>query len=381
MAGIYIHIPFCRQACHYCDFHFSTNLSRKNEMIMAIAKEIENSSEKINDQIHTIYFGGGTPSLLSQEELRLLFATIHQNYEVCNEAEVTLEANPEDLSTENATGFLEAGINRLSIGIQTFENERLKWMNRAHDSTQSSTAVANAREAGFKNISLDLIYAVPEHGQQGWILDLEKTIALNPEHISLYGLTIEPETVFGKWERDQKLVEVPESDAADQYLQAIDLLKKSGFLHYEVSNFGKKGYHSRHNHSYWSGVPYLGFGPGAHSFDGKDQRRFNIRNNAKYIKGINENEAQYETESLSPTQRRNEQILTGLRTAKGIRISDFDYGRKDSFINDHHSFINEMQQKNLVTLDNGHLSLRSHGFLVADEIALRLFFPEETNIV
>ena len=381
MAGIYIHIPFCRQACHYCDFHFSTNLSRKNEMIMAIAKEIENSSEKINDQIHTIYFGGGTPSLLSQEELRLLFATIHQNYEVCNEAEVTLEANPEDLSTENATGFLEAGINRLSIGIQTFENERLKWMNRAHDSTQSSTAVANAREAGFKNISLDLIYAVPEHGQQGWILDLEKTIALNPEHISLYGLTIEPETVFGKWERDQKLVEVPESDAADQYLQAIDLLKKSGFLHYEVSNFGKKGYHSRHNHSYWSGVPYLGFGPGAHSFDGKDQRRFNIRNNAKYIKGINENEAQYETESLSPTQRRNEQILTGLRTAKGIRISDFDYGRKDSFINDHHSFINEMQQKNLVTLDNGHLSLRSHCFLVADEIALRLFFPEETNIV
>lgn len=375
MAGIYIHIPFCRQACHYCDFHFSTNLKTQNEMVNAISQEIIDRKDYLTGRVDTIYFGGGTPSLLTTDQIKRLLAVIDTNYEVGRNSEITLEANPEDLSAEKALQLYHIGINRLSIGIQTFDEHKLVWMNRAHNSDEALAAFNNARLAGFQNISLDLIYAIPEHSQERWEADLKAITSLNPEHISLYGLTIEDETVFGKWEKQDKLIQLPEDDAAKQYLFAIDFLQTQGYIQYEVSNFGKTGFHSRHNNAYWSRVPYLGVGPGAHSFNG-NSRRFNIRNNSKYIKAIHSGDAYFESEMLSEVQQINEQILTQLRTAKGLnlnalkRISNTDIEELNA------DFINQIRLQELIDISEGFLCLQPKGFLVADEIALRLFLPE-----
>ncbi|WP_420576889.1 radical SAM family heme chaperone HemW [Ekhidna sp.] len=377
MAGIYIHIPFCRQACHYCDFHFSTNLSRQDEMVDAIAHEIVSRKDYLQDEIVTIYFGGGTPSLLSGPQLEKLLESIHQNFTVSSTAEVTLEANPEDLTKAQSEALYKHGINRLSIGIQTFDEQKLQWMNRIHSSEEAVKAFRNARSAGFENISLDLIYAIPNHDRNAWEKDLKAITSLDPEHISLYGLTIEEKTVFGKWERENQLIQLPEDAAAEQYLFAIDFLTANGYIQYEVSNFGKKGYHSRHNHSYWAGTPYLGVGPGAHSFDGKNTRSFNVRNNVKYLKAINENLEYSEQEELSDIQRINERILTELRTSGGVDLKMIE-SLSGSRVEDlHTTFLQEIHEKNMIEMTGDFLRLKPHGFLVADEIALRLFFPEE----
>lgn len=375
MAGIYIHIPFCRQACHYCDFHFSTNLGAKEEMIGAIMTELKNRREYISEDIATIYFGGGTPSLLSSSQLDQLLDTIIENFNVDQNAEVTLEANPEDLSGSYLQAIRSIGINRLSIGIQTFDDERLKWMNRIHDSQQAKIAYEHARIAGFENISLDLIYALPDHGEIKWEEDLATAIELSPEHLSLYGLTIEPQTVFGKWELEHKVIQVPENDAARQYLLAIEYLQGHGYLQYEVSNFGKKDFYSRHNTAYWHGENYLGIGPGAHSFNGSS-RQFNIRNNAKYLKAIRENATYFESENLSTVQRMNEQILTQLRTANGLNLQALEKQSGIRLDQSHAEFIQKMELEDMIVLDGHFLRLKPHGFLVADEIALRMFFSE-----
>ncbi|MEO9872346.1 radical SAM family heme chaperone HemW [Ekhidna sp.] len=375
MAGIYIHIPFCRQACHYCDFHFSTNLSKQDEMVDAIILELKEREDYLEEPVKTIYFGGGTPSLLKEVQLKKIMASLQDHYEIDNEAEITLEANPEDLTLDQANSIFDNGINRLSIGIQTFNSEKLNWMNRAHNSNQSISAYENARKVGFKNISLDLIYAIPDHNRKEWETDLATLSDLEPEHISLYGLTIEDKTVFGKWEREQKLIEVPEDEAAKQYLFAIDFLTSNGFIQYEVSNFGKAGFSSRHNNAYWNGVPYLGVGPGAHSFN-STSRRFNMRNNAQYLRALHKNEPYSETETLSKVQLVNEKILTQLRTNQGLLIEEIDQGLLINFMAHHDALIREMVSQNLVEIDNKHIRLKPHGFLVADEIALRLFFPE-----
>lgn len=375
MAGIYIHIPFCRQACHYCDFHFSTNLKTQNKMIAAIAKEITDRKDYLRETIHTIYFGGGTPSLLEAEQLGYLLKTIQTNYSLGKDVEITLEANPEDLTLVKSNELFQIGVNRLSIGIQTFDESKLQWMNRAHNAKESVSAFEHARKAGFTNISLDLIYAIPDHDRSKWEMDLKSIAGLKPEHISLYGLTIEDQTVFGKWEQQNKLVQVPEDEAANQYLFAIAYLKSVGYLQYEVSNFGKEGFYSRHNNNYWSGIPYLGVGPGAHSFDGTS-RRFNIRSNPGYLKGIQENSNYFETELLTEIQQVNERILTQLRTAKGLDLnqlkSEFGFQLEPT----HSEFINEILLQELVEMKGDFLRLKPKGFLVADEIALRLFTSE-----
>lgn len=375
MAGIYIHIPFCRQACHYCDFHFSTNLSSQQEMVDSIALEIDHRQDYLTQKVHTIYFGGGTPSLLSTQQLEHLLNTVKNTFEVDGSAEVTLEANPEDLSPKKASELFSLGINRLSIGIQTFDDNRLKWMNRAHDADAASQAFENARTAGFQNISLDLIYAIPDHSRSQWESDIQEIVKLNPEHISLYGLTIEDRTVFGKWEQENKLIQVPEDDAAKQYLFAIDYLTSHGYQQYEVSNFGKANYYSRHNNSYWMGIPYLGVGPGAHSFDG-DSRRFNIRNNPKYLKSKKANDPYFETELLSQNQRINEQILTQLRTARGLSLIDLNNKLSTPLEEAHSEFLEELIEQDLVAVQDGFLRLKPSGFLVADSIALRLFLSD-----
>lgn len=375
MAGIYIHIPFCRQACHYCDFHFSTNLKTQSEMINTIAKEIDDRKTYLNDRIQTIYLGGGTPSLLSADQIRLLMDTIHDQFEVINTAEITLEANPEDLTLSKAKDLFDLGVNRLSIGIQTFDEKKLIWMNRAHSSKEAIHAFENARSAGFQNISLDLIYAIPDHQKEQWEADLAAITDLQPEHISLYGLTVENQTVFGKWEQQNKLVQVPDDEAANQYLFAIEYLKNRGFRQYEVSNFGKEDFHSRHNNAYWSGLPYLGVGPGAHSFNGKS-RRFNVRSNPKYLKAVQNGTSYYETEVLSKTQRINEQILTQLRTARGLNLESLNSAMGVELMKLHSDFIQDIIAQGLIEINGGFLSLSPKGFLVADEIALRFFFPE-----
>lgn len=345
-------------------------------MVKSIAAEIHERKAYLNEPVETIYFGGGTPSLLSEVQVLELLNSVQQNFQVSDEVEITLEANPEDLSADKAKLFFNAGINRLSIGIQTFDEEKLKWMNRIHNSNEAVTAFENSRNAGFENISLDLIYAIPDHDQRAWEKDLKSITYLNPEHISMYGLTIEEKTVFGKWEEQSKLVQVPEDEAARQYLYAIDFLTARGYQQYEVSNFGKKDFYSRHNNAYWAGTPYLGVGPGAHSFDGRS-RRFNVRNNARYLKAIKEKSAVSETEILTETQRLNEQILTQLRTAKGLNLKVFEEMSGDSLALLHADFIHEMKQKELIEINGEFLRLTPLGFLVADEIALRLFFPED----
>ncbi|GAB4241348.1 MAG: radical SAM family heme chaperone HemW [Ekhidna sp.] len=342
-------------------------------MVDAICKEISIRNDYLEEPIQTIYYGGGTPSLLSGEQLVQIHHALTQTFEVSSQAEITLEANPEDLSPQHCETLKSAGINRLSLGIQTFNDPVLEWMNRAHDARQATKAFESARNAGFENISVDLIYAIPSN-EKVWKEDLNQVVKMNPEHISLYGLTVEAKTVLGKWEERGAFQQLEENKAADQYLYAIDFLTSNGYLQYEVSNFGKPNFHSRHNHAYWAGTPYLGLGPGAHSFDGKN-RHMNIQNNAQYIKKINTGTTHYEEEKLTKTQRLNEHILTGLRTAEGINLGLI----KDRFQVDLQQYykevLAELETKKLLEIGNGHIKLTSNGFLVADEVALRLFFP------
>lgn len=344
-------------------------------MINAIGQEIADRNLYLGDEIKTIYFGGGTPSLLSEMQIQSILSSVKDHFSVSKDVEITLEANPEDLSKEKSDELFKLGINRLSIGIQTFFDNKLKWMNRAHSSAEAKQAFLSARDAGFENISLDLIYARPDEGLDAWTSDLNQVVSLNPEHISLYGLTIEEKTVFGKWEKEDKLIQLPEEDAANQYLKAIDYLNKNGFDQYEVSNFSKTGFESKHNGAYWSGTPYLGVGPGAHSFNGKE-RHINIRSNAKYLNLINKGAQHFEVEHLSRTQRINEQILTSLRTIKGLDFDQLKLQWNIDLMEEHYAFITDLIHQKLVVVEDDKIKLLPSGFLIADEISLRLFFPE-----
>ncbi len=375
MAGVYIHIPFCRQACHYCDFHFSTDLRNQSEIITSVCKEIEDRKDYIKEPVETIYFGGGTPSLLTESQIIKLLETIRTTQIIEREVEITLEANPEDLSPEKTGMFLNSGINRLSLGAQTFDENRLDWLNRIHSSRDVVRAFENARMVGFTNISLDLIYAIPSGGRDFWQSDLQQITALNPEHVSLYGLTVEEKTVFGNWLKKRRFSEVPEETVTKQYLNSIEHFKREGYLQYEVSNFSKEGFESRHNSSYWDGKKYLGVGPGAHSFDG-DSRQHNIRNNAQYIKALGNREDFFEREVLSKAQKINEQILIQLRRLQGLDLSLLKQKFGIVLEDIHQPFFNRVIHNKLAIMSNNHLRLLPKGFLVADEIALRLFFDE-----
>ncbi len=375
MAGIYIHIPFCRQACHYCDFHFSTNLTLIEDMINSLGKELVSRRGYLNEPVQSVYFGGGTPSILDPNQISFLLRLIKENYQLDDSVEITLEANPEDLDQKKLQQFQADQINRLSIGIQSFSNSQLQWMNRVHNSDQSTEAFKLARDSGFNNISLDLIYAIPKGEPSDFDNSLSKLVELNPEHISIYGLTIEERTVFGKYVQRGTLEELDEEIAATQYLATIEHLESHGYRQYEVSNFSKPGFESKHNSSYWSGKPYLGVGPGAHSYDGRS-RQFNIRNNARYIKALQQNDNYFDREDLSSTQLMNERILTSLRTINGIDLSGFS----DSFEIDlqavRQQSIGSLIDQGIMVLEDQYLKLTRTGFLVADEIALKLFFEE-----
>ncbi len=351
MSGIYIHIPFCKQACHYCDFHFSTSLKKKEEMVLALAKEIEmRKSEFQEEQVETIYFGGGTPSILEISDLKLLIDAVFNNYNVSENPEITVEANPDDLSKERIVELSNNKINRLSIGIQSFFEDDLKMMNRAHNSAEAKECLELATHY-FDNISVDLIYGIPEMSNEKWLQNIETALSFNIPHISSYALTVEPKTALHSFIQ-KGIISQPDDEVAQEHFQIlVDKLSENDFIHYELSNFGKENYFSKNNSSYWLGKKYIGIGPSAHSYDG-EKRGWNVSNNSMYIKSISENKLPSETEILSKTDRYNEYIMTGLRTIWGISLDRIekefglkylDYLKKQAqkFIDDELLFVSE----------------------------------------
>ncbi len=373
MAGIYLHIPFCKQACYYCDFHFSTNQQRKADIVRAIAQELQLQTDYLGGPpIDSIYFGGGTPSLLTEDELQLLIDTIGQHYSVTSSSEITLEANPDDLSPQKLKVLKAAGINRLSIGIQSFYEPHLRYLNRAHSADEAKVSVQRAQEAGFDNLSIDLIYAIPHPDHSVWQSDLAMAIELNPRHISSYCLTIEEKTVFGRWLRHQKIPPIDETFAAEQFEQLVNGLATAGYEQYEVSNFCQPYSESQHNSNYWKNVPYLGIGPGAHSFNG-DSRQYNVANNAKYLKSLADLRIPYEREVLSKADRVNEHIMTGLRTKWGCDLEwlqrEFGY----DLMGEQRNYIERLIADQKATLEDQHLVLTREGKFLADGIAADFF--------
>lgn len=336
MSGIYIHIPFCKQACHYCDFHFSTSMKKKDEMVLALAKEIALRKNELldcarsdkNDIVETIYFGGGTPSILEISDLKFLIDAVYKHFDVIENPEITIEANPDDLSPSlsfrrNLFEELKAiGVNRLSIGIQSFFEDDLQLMNRAHNADEAKRCLEFATQY-FDNISIDLIYGMPNMSNEKWLQNIETALSFNVPHISSYALTVEPKTALKKLIQTGK-IDQPKDEVAQEHFQIlVDKLQENGFIHYELSNFGKENYFSKNNSAYWLGKKYIGIGPSAHSFDGVS-RSWNISNNSLYLKSIAENQLPSETEILSKNDRYNEYVMTGLRTIWGISLEKIE---------------------------------------------------------
>ncbi|WP_405575276.1 radical SAM family heme chaperone HemW [Winogradskyella sp. Asnod2-B02-A] len=372
MAGIYIHIPFCKQACHYCDFHFSTSLKKKDELVNALTKELELRKDEFkNTTVETIYFGGGTPSLLTNEELQFIIDAVYKNYKVTEQPEITLEANPDDLSKDRIIALSKSKINRLSIGIQSFFEDDLKLMNRAHNANEAIACLEEATKH-FDNISLDLIYGIPGASNAQWIKNIEMALSFNVPHISSYALTVEPKTALASFIKKGVIDDVNDEQAHEQFHLLKEKLEASGFVHYELSNFGKDRYFSKNNSAYWQGKSYLGIGPSAHSFNGT-QRGWNVRNNSKYIKTIEANQLPIEIETLTQTDQYNEYIMTGLRTIWGVSIKkvekDFGLLYKDYLIEQAEVFINQQ----LLYIDKAHLRVTKKGQFLCDGIASELF--------
>lgn len=374
MSGIYIHIPFCKQACNYCDFHFSTSLNNKASLVECIIAEIEMRKNYLSDKtIQTIYFGGGTPSLLSEKETFLILEKIFKTYKVSNDAEITLECNPDDLTELKLKELKRAEINRLSIGLQSFNEEELKWMNRAHTAKESEASVKRAQDKGFENITIDLIYGSKFSTLGNWKNTLNKAIELSVSHISSYNLTIEDKTKLGHDFKVKKEQAVDEEKSAELFLEMVDRLEKNNFIQYEISNFGKEGFFSQHNSNYWKGIHYIGIGPSAHSFDGVS-RQWNIANNNAYIKHISEKkETYFEKETLTETERFNEYVLTTLRTIWGIDLNYLKKNFNSDFVS---AFLKQVEtylkNETIVLKDNCYV-LTNSGKLLADRIASELF--------
>ena len=373
MAGIYLHIPFCKQACNYCDFHFSTSTKLKSNFVEALLKEMSLRKEYLDgEKIHSIYFGGGTPSLLSKEELKLIFDALYNLFDIDENAEITLEANPDDLNFEKLQVLKNSPVNRLSIGIQSFREEDLLFMNRAHNAKEAYSVVTSCRAMGFDNLSIDLIYGTPGLSDEAWKENLQIAFDLGVSHISSYALTVEEKTALYQQIKKGLLAPVDEAQSADQFKILMSEMLKNGYEQYEISNFCLPGHYSRHNSSYWKKDKYLGLGPSAHSFHG-DSRLWNVANNAIYIKAINAGELPFEEEVLSTIDAYNEYVMTSLRTVWGCDTKQI---KKDFSEELASCFVEEAK----AYLLDGHLEetsgvyyLSQSGKLLADRIASDLF--------
>jgi oxygen-independent coproporphyrinogen-3 oxidase len=376
MAGIYLHIPFCKQACNYCNFHFSTSLKHKNDFVTALLKEMVIQKEYLDNEIvETVYFGGGTPSLLSEDDLKRIFGTLRSTFKIDDDAEITLEANPDDISVEKLKAWNATSINRLSIGVQSFFEEDLIWMNRAHNAQQAVNSIEAAQGEGFSNITIDLIYGTPTLSNESWEKNLERVIGFNIPHLSCYALTVEPKTLLYKMISQKKVADINPDEQAAQFLMLMDFLNDAGYEHYEISNFAKPGKRSRHNSSYWQGKKYLGLGPSAHSYN-KIERRWNVANNNLYVESVQQNNILFEKEELTATQKINEYIMVSLRTMEGC---DLDYVEnkfgsiaKETILENSKIFI----EKTNLQFKNSKLILTREGKLLADGIASDLFFEK-----
>ena len=372
MSGIYIHIPFCKLACHYCDFHFSTSLKKKDEMVLALAKEIEmRKSEFQNEVVETIYFGGGTPSRLLIADLRLLMDSIYENYLVAQNPEITLEANPDDLSRDYLMELSKIGINRLSIGIQSFFEDDLKMMNRAHNSAEAKECLQEATQY-FDNISVDLIYGIPGMSNEKWLQNIEMALSFNVPHISSYALTVEPKTALHSFIQKGIIPQLEDEVAQEHFQILVDKLVEHDFIHYELSNFGKENYFSKNNSSYWLGKKYIGIGPSAHSYDGV-KRGWNVSNNALYLISISENKAPIETETLTLTDRYNEYIMTGLRTIWGVSLDRIATEFGESYLNYLNQQAAKYMEDDLLFVEENILRTTKKGKFLSDGIASDLF--------
>jgi oxygen-independent coproporphyrinogen-3 oxidase len=372
MAGIYLHIPFCKQQCTYCDFHFSTTFAEyRTEMIDAIRKEITERVDYLEGRaIETIYFGGGTPSLLFASELSVLIDEVKSNYPISAHPEITLEANPDDITSENLKNWRQVGINRLSIGLQSFKAEDLKWMNRAHSTQEGLDCIELAKSEGFHNLTVDLMYGLPELSMEDWQRHIQTVISMDVPHISAYCLTIEEKTALHHMVKKGAINPASEDIQSDQFLLLLNMLEQNGYAQYEISNFSKPGAESRHNSNYWKGEWYLGVGPSAHSFNGVS-RSWNIRNNRKYLIGIEANETVSETEILTVANQFNERILTGLRTTYGVNIQDL---QKIGALPPHFvEQVSDFEQSGWLEVKGHTLFLTKEGRLRADHIASELF--------
>lgn len=372
-AGIYIHIPFCRQACYYCDFHFSTSLKKREEMVAALAKEIALRKNELGDvAIQTIYFGGGTPSVLSDAEIIFLIDAVYSSFKVTDDPEITLEANPDDLSAGRIKALATTPVNRLSIGIQSFYEEDLRLMNRAHNAEQAAVCIAEATTY-FDNISIDLIYGIPDMSNERWLKNVDKALAFGVPHISSYALTVEPKTALHTFVKKGIIAPPSDEAAQEQFLLLADRLQDNGFIHYELSNFGKPGFFSQNNTAYWLGKKYLGIGPSAHSYDGST-RSWNIANNALYIKSLENGELPLERETLSRNDRYNEYIMTGLRTIWGVSLQkvekDFGGNYNKYLLQQAAPYLNE----ELLIVEDDTLKATRKGKFLTDGIASDLFF-------
>ena len=372
LAGIYVHIPFCRKACHYCNFHFSTTLHQKNALLDALLKEIRISADKSGPEIATVYFGGGTPSMLEAGELFRLLDAVRMHFPVAADAEYTLEANPDDINPNNLASWKSMGINRLSLGIQSFRNEDLRWMNRSHDAAQALRSLDQIAEAGFTNFSADLIFGTPGLGDDAWLEQVAELTRRRVPHISAYALTVEPSTALDSMVRQGKKENPEPGTQARQFTLLMEAMEAAGYEHYEISNFALPGMRSRHNSAYWSGAIYHGFGPSAHAYDGRT-RRWNVSNNAAYIRALGEDRIPFELETLTEEQHFNEYLMTRLRTMEGIDLA---------YVREHwgNDWANALETGAAVYLKGGHairqgnrIMLTREGKLFADGIAAGLF--------
>ena len=373
MAGIYIHIPFCKQACHYCDFHFSTSMKKKDEMILALANEIKlRKREFENEIVETIYFGGGTPSILQITDLRFLIETVYDNYSIIENPEITLEANPDDLNEDRIIELSKTKINRLSIGIQSFFEDDLKLMNRAHNAEEAKKCLEIATQY-FENISLDLIYGIPGMTNEIWKKNIEIALSFGIPHISSYALTVEPKTALQKLIQSGA-IENPNDEVAQEHFSIlVELLEANDFIHYELSNFGKANYFSKNNSSYWLGKKYIGIGPSAHSYNGIS-RSWNVSNNSLYIKAIQENQLPNEEETLTISDRYNEYIMTGLRTIWGVSLDKIETEFGITYLDYLMKQVQKFLHDDLVIIKDNVLKPTKKGKFLTDGIASDLFY-------
>lgn len=373
MSALYLHIPFCKQACHYCDFHFSTNFRNKKEVIDAICKEIELQKDYLpTKNLQSIYLGGGTPSLLNERELAQIFETISKYFTYNLEAEITLEANPDDLSIDKLHLFKKLGINRLSIGIQSFNEGHLRFMNRSHTAEQAQNCIRDARQIGFESLTIDLIYGIPAPNHEIWKRDLEISVALQLPHISSYCLTIEDKTAFGHWLKKGKIKEIDDDFAIHQFELLVNTLENNTYQHYEISNFALKNSYSQHNSNYWKKGEYLGLGPSAHSYNGR-ARQHNIANNRQYVNEILKGKIPCEIEFLTQKDHINEYIMTSLRTEWGCDLDFLRTEFKHQLNQEQKQEIEKDEKNGFLLIENKTLKLTLKGKLFADTLAAKLF--------